>query len=199
MKKVVIYIHGKGGSADEAQNYKPIFKEYDVMGYDYKAQTPWEAKEEFPTFIGPLCQEYESVIVIANSIGAYYAMHALSDLPIDKAFLISPIVDMEQLILNMMMVENVTENDLRKKNEIPTAFGETLSWDYLNYVRTHPNNWTTSTEILYGEQDNLTSYKTISDFANRIRAGLTVMKDGEHWFHTGEQLAFLHLWIKKLL
>jgi len=37
MKNTVIYIHGKNGSADEAEIYKPVFSEYEVIGLDYKA------------------------------------------------------------------------------------------------------------------------------------------------------------------
>ena len=51
-------------------------------------------------------------------------------------------------------------------------------------------------EKIYGEKDNLTSIETISEFAERIGASLTVMKDGEHWFHTEEQMEFLDDWIR---
>ncbi len=44
-------------------------------------------------------REYDSVILLANSIGAYFAMHTLQNCDIQKALLISPILDMEQLIL----------------------------------------------------------------------------------------------------
>lgn len=44
--KAVIYIHGKGGNAEEAIHYKPLFSNCDVIGLDYTAQFPWEAKEE---------------------------------------------------------------------------------------------------------------------------------------------------------
>ena len=86
---------------------------------------------------------------------------------------------------------------IKSKKEIQTDFGETLSWEYLCYVREHPIVWTIPTHILYGENDNLTSYETISEFANRIKASLTVMKNGEHWFHTEEQMKFLDNWLKK--
>ena len=198
MKTVVIYIHGKGGSAEEAEHYRPLFPDCDVIGFDYKSRTPWEAKEEFPTFIKPLCVEYESVILIANSIGAYFAMQALPDWQIDRAFLISPIVDMEKLILNILAWAGVTKDDLRERREIATAFGETLSWDYLCYVRAHPLQWHILTEILYGERDSMTSRETIQDFADRTGAGLTVMENGEHWFHTEEQMAFLDAWLMRL-
>ena len=32
MKKVVIYIHGKGENAEEATHYKSIFEDCDVIG-----------------------------------------------------------------------------------------------------------------------------------------------------------------------
>ena len=51
MNRVIIYIHGKGGNAEEAEHYKTLFKDSDVIGFDYTAQTPWEAKEQFPPFL----------------------------------------------------------------------------------------------------------------------------------------------------
>ena len=45
--KVVLYVHGKGGSAAEAEFYECIFPECDVVGFDYKAETPWESIGEF--------------------------------------------------------------------------------------------------------------------------------------------------------
>ena len=45
MDKAVIYIHGKGGDAEEALHYKSLFSDCDVIGLDYTAQFPWEAKE----------------------------------------------------------------------------------------------------------------------------------------------------------
>ena len=50
-KKAVIYIHGKGGNAKEAKHYKTLFPDFDVIGFDYIAQTPWEAVDEFTCFL----------------------------------------------------------------------------------------------------------------------------------------------------
>ena len=95
----------------------------------------------------------------------------------------------------MMRRANVTENELRERGEAPTSFGETLSWEYLSYVRDNRISWDAPTEILYAGGDNLTARQTIEQFAARHGAGLTVMENGEHWFHTEEQLAFLHGWV----
>ena len=197
MKKLVLYIHGKGGNAAEAEHYKPLFPNCDVVGLEYTSQFPWEALNEFPTLFDELCPSYDSVDLIANSIGAFFAMHALSGKQIEKTHFISPVVDMEKLIMDMMGWANVTEDELHNKQTIPTNFGETLSWEYLCYVRANPIQWEVPTRILYGEKDNLTSYRTISAFADQTHASLTVMKNGEHWFHNKEQMDFLDAWISE--
>ena len=80
-------------------------------------------------------------------------MCALNHERVDKAFFILPIVDMEKLILDMMGWADITEEKLREKQLITTGFGETLSWEYLCYVRNHPVNWPVPIYILYGRSD----------------------------------------------
>ena len=195
MKHIVIYVHGKGGSAEEAEHYRALFPGAEVIGFDYRAQTPWEAKEEFPAFFRTQKARCERLSLIANSIGAFFSLSSLSQEQVDEAYLISPVVDMNQLIENMMQWAGVSEQELAEKQEIPTQFGETLSMQYLRYVREHPIVWQVPTRILYGEHDNLTSMQTISAFAGKTGAALTVMPGGEHWFHTDEQMRFLDDWI----
>lgn len=195
MEHLVIYVHGKGGSADEAEHYAPLFPGCEVVGFGYRSQTPWDARDEFPRFFEHLRADCDSLTLIANSIGAFFSMTSLSARHADRALFISPVVDMEDLILNMMSWANVTEDELRARKEIRTDFDETLSWDWLCDVRNHPLRWTVPTRILYGDRDNLTSPETMSAFAARINAPLTVMPGGEHWFHTPEQMRFLDNWI----
>ena len=192
-------IHGKGGNAEESVHYKSLFSDCDVVGLNYTAQFPWEAKKEFPPLFDLICKNYKSVQVIANSIGAYLAMNALSDKQIEKAYFVSPVVNMEKLITDMMFWANVTEDKLRDKKEIKTSFGETLSWEYLTFVRDNPINWTVPTEILYAGNDHLTSRNTVMEFVNKHNARLTVLENGEHWFHTEEQLAFLDKWLRNVI
>ncbi len=120
MKDLIIYVHGKGGSAQEAEHYKTLFPNDEVIGFDYRSQTPWESKKEFFAFFA------------------------------------------------------------EKKKQCK-----------------HPIIWNVPTCILYGEHDNLTFIETVSAFAKRLHADLTVMPGGEHLFHTKEQMQFLDNWIKK--
>ena len=195
MERAVIYIHGQGGNALEARHYQPLFPDSEVIGFDYRAQTPWEAADEFPRFFAEVGARYRRVSLIANSIGAYFAVSAPIAPYIDRAYFISPVADMENLITAMMREARVSEETLRERGEIDLSSGQRLSWAYLTYVREHPIAWRVPTRILYGGNDRLISRETVTAFAQKIGATLTVMEDGEHWFHAEEQMRFLDRWI----
>ena len=112
MKRLIVYVHGKGGSAGEAAYYKTLFPNSEVIGFDYRSQTPWEAKKEFLAFFTAQRSRFEHVTLVANSIGAFFGLSSLDETLVDRAYLISPIVDMEKLICNMMQWSGVTEQEL---------------------------------------------------------------------------------------
>ena len=90
MISTLIYIHGQYGS-------------------------PEEAEREFAEYFDGLAERVGgSIGIIANSIGAFYAMCALAGRNIAAAYFISPIVDLER-------IESVTLDD-----------------EHLRYVRQHP-------------------------------------------------------------
>lgn len=191
-----VYLHGKGGNAREAEHYRALLPGWRVTGLDYRAQTPWEAREEFLAYFKAARRDGTKVLVIANSIGAFFAMQALDETRVDRALFVSPVVDMERLIETMMAGEGITEPELRQRGEIKTEFGETLSWRYLQDVRQHPIRWRVPTAILYGSGDALMPRETVEAFARRTGATLTVMEGGEHWFHTKAQMQFLDAWVR---
>ncbi len=196
-KSALLYVHGKGGSAEEAKHYEALFPDRYVFGLDYRTDAPWETNKEIEEAVRYLSGDYNDIILIANSIGAFYSMNADICEMIEKAFFISPMVDLVKLITDMMTWAKVSEEDLKREKIIKTDFGEDLSWDYLSYVREHPIKWTVPSEILYGSEDHLVSMDTMEEFAERVHADLTVMTGGEHWFHTEEQMAFLDRWITR--
>ena len=112
MKRLIVYVHGKGGSAQEAEHYKSLFPKDEVIGFDYRSQTPWQAKKEFFAFFTEQRGRCEHLTLVANSIGAFFALSSLDETLVDRAYLISPIVDMEKLICNMMQWSGVTEQEL---------------------------------------------------------------------------------------
>lgn len=48
MKESIIYVHGKGGSAEEADHYKPLFPNCEVIGFDYRPAAANGAMIFFP-------------------------------------------------------------------------------------------------------------------------------------------------------
>ena len=75
MQMTLIYIHGQYGSPEEAEHFRPLLPDCEVFGFDYKAQTLWEAEREFAEYFDGLAERVGgSIGIIANSIGAFYAM-----------------------------------------------------------------------------------------------------------------------------
>ena len=85
---------------------------------------------------------------------------------------------------------------MKVENEIPTPIGQTLYWDYYDYVKSRTIcDWDKPTSILYGSYDNLCHLDTINSFVQKFDCRLSVMERGEHFFHTEEQLKFLVQWL----
>lgn len=100
----------------------------------------------------------------------------------------------------MMLWSNTTEKELNEKQKIKTDFGQTLYWDYYLYVKENPiTNWNKKTYILYGNKDNMQNENIIEDFSNEFNCDLTILKNGEHYFHTEEQLNFYSDWLDKII
>ena len=79
MKKVILYIHGKGGSYLEAEQYKKNCIGFDMIGIDFNEYLPWIVQNQIQAVYDEVCEKYDSIYVIANSIGAYFAMLAFCD------------------------------------------------------------------------------------------------------------------------
>lgn len=186
-----------GGTATEAQRFEENCPNYDIIGVDYDEYLPWAVAKKIRAYYDEI--KDEPVTIIANSIGAYFSMLALQDQPLQQALFISPLLDMEQYILSKMQQAGITENELQSKGEVETDRKETLSWQYLQYVREHPVDWKVPTEILYGENDDRIPLATVKNFVKEYQAGLTIMPEGEHRFHTRVQLNFLNEWMKKVI
>lgn len=46
MRKVLLYIHGKGGSSKEIEQLKPFCNGYEIHGIDLADFTPWGTEEQ---------------------------------------------------------------------------------------------------------------------------------------------------------
>ena len=96
---------------------------------------PWVAVPEIEAVYARMKPVWAHIRLYGVSVGAWLAMQALQGDAPEQALLVSPVVDMEALITNMMQCAHVTEEQLQRAGEIPTDLGETLSWPYLCWVR----------------------------------------------------------------
>lgn len=145
-------------------------------------------------------QNWSNIYLYGSSLGAYFGLLAYKDFPIKNCLFLSPVIDMERLIQNMMKQNDVSEQMLKENLEIHLPGNEVLYWDYYSYVKENPiNKWAIPTAILYGSEDNLIEFETIRNFTERFNCDLTVLEGSEHWFHTEQQLNFLHKWYDKYI
>ena len=210
--ELFLYIHGKMGCKEEAAQFGKIVcsEGYQVLSMDLPGHgersgemerfVPWEVVPELQTVLEYAQGRWKKIRLCANSIGGYFSLLAFRDAKLEKSLFVSPILDMVKLIHDMMGWAGVTQEQLKEAGEIPTAFGETLSWKYLAYAAEHRiTKWDCPTSILYAGQDHLTARETVDEFARRFGCTVTVMENGEHWFHTEQQLAVLEAWVRKEL
>ena len=197
---VVVYIHGLCGSHKEAKDYSFFGDDIDVVGLEYKDGNPWEVKEAIRSEFEKITKGYDGVVVIANSIGAFYAYQYLSDFDIQHAFFISPVADMHQLVLNIMKSNGISLEELKKEKAIKIDEKTTLSYDFLKEIEARKDQWAVPTDILYGEKDQLVSVENIVSFlAKHPDARLTIKERAEHYFHTEEEKEFIKNWILRSL
>lgn len=206
-ERVWLYIHGKSGYKEEAEAFAEIAcpKGWQVLAIDLPEHgerknlpetcTPWDTVPGLRRLLAYARTHWAHVALRGTSLGAWFSLLAFSGERLDKVLFVSPVLDMARLIQEMMGWAEVSEERLEAEGEIPTPFGETLSWRYLQYARTCPvKRWNSPTAILYAGRDNLTGRETVDAFVQAFGCELTVMEEGEHWFHTPEQLAVLRRW-----
>lgn len=134
----------------------------------------------------------------ANSIGAYFSLLAYKDVKLKQSLFLSPVVDMGRLIQNMMRWSAVTEEQLHRDKELAAPIGQTLYWDYYQYVMENPIiKWNTPTSVLYGKKDELCEYDILTSFCKSFHCNLSVSDSSEHYFHTKEDLVVYREWIQK--
>ena len=211
-ESVWIHVHGKMSNKENAADFAAIAQErgFQTLSFDLPEHgermdnaeklVPWEVLPELQGVLSYVKQHWQSVSLYAVSIGAYFSLLFFSHEHFANCLFLSPILDMVALIEKMMGWAAVSPEQLQLKKEIPTDFGEVLSWAYYTYAKEHPiNTWNSPTAMLYAGQDNLTDRRTVIDFADIFGCSLQIYEDGEHWFHTDEQLAVLRKWEKTYL
>ena len=209
--KVFLYIHGQGGSKDEAVRFAEIAVPfgYQVLSIDLPEHgerhddakfLPWEVVPELEYVMKYAKGIWDSISVRAISIGVWFSMLAFKSEKIDKCLFSSPLVDMESMISNLMKWSGVSEERLKKEKEIPTDFGQTLSWRYLCYAREHEAHaYCSNTAVLYASGDKLIPKTVIDRFVSDNSCRIRLIDGGEHWLHTPDEIEIMNCWEEKEL
>lgn len=154
--------------------------------------------EDLGKIINYAKSEWENISLFACSMGAYFSLLAYQEEELKQCLFLSPVVNMERIISNMMVWFDITPEILHDKQEIETPVGQTLYWDYYSYVNEHPVDiWNVPTAILYGAKDDVCEFETIESFADQFNCEMEIMQEGEHYFHTNAQLDVYRNWLNK--
>lgn len=211
-EKLFIAVHGNMSNKEDVVIQilaeEALKKGYQVLSFDLPEHgdrksdnTPCKVQfcvNDLSIIMNYVKEHWNEVSLFACSMGAYFSLLAYKKNMIKKALFLSPVVNMERIIENMMMWFNITPEYLQKEMTIETPIGQKLYWDYYCYVKDHPiNKWSIDTNILYGAKDELCEFETVNYFAEKYCCGLEVMDAGEHYFHTEEQLKVFKYWLRK--
>lgn len=209
--KAFIYVHGLGGDKSEGERFAIIAEKY---GYrtlaidlpehggrtDGAKLLPWEVVPELDEVNRYASERYKEISVRATSIGAYFSLLSFARKKIKKCLLVSPLVDMVDMIESMMKRAQVSEERLLAEGEITTDFNQTLSYRYLKYARENPIKAICfDTRILFALGDELINKRTIDKFCLDNDCEVTFLKGGEHWLHKEEDVARMEEWEEKPL
>lgn len=210
--KVFIAVHGNMSHkedtviqylADEAMKlgYQVLSFDLPEHGERKEENIPCKVQicvEELTVIMNYARRQWEEISLFSCSMGAYFSLLAYQDEKINQALFLSPVVDMRRVIENMMVWFQVTPEILQEKKIIDTSIGQKLYWDYYCYVKENSiNKWEINTAILYGENDDLCEVERIKNFVETFECDIKIMENGEHFFHTKEQLKVFRDWLGK--
>lgn len=211
-----LFIAVHGNMSHKADDAIVVFAEeatrsgYQVLSFDLpehgdRKEKPYACKvqncvQDLHTMMRYAQSLSNHISVFACSMGAYFSLLSYCHEQLNQSLFLSPVVNMERIINNMMAWFAISEDRLKAEKEIATPIGQKLYWDYYCYVKEHPIvAWRCPTSILYGSKDNLCEFDVIAAFAKQFEGNLTVMENGEHYFHTEEQLQYFRQWLNQHL
>ncbi len=209
--KIIITVHGDMSSKSD-KVISVLAEEATILGYQilsFDLPEHGDRKNELTLCSVQNCisdlkiiMEYAksqncSISLMANSIGAYFSLLAYKEDSLELSLFLSPVVNMERIIKNIMKWFNISEQQLCEEKEVSTPIGKTLYWDYYQYVKNNLiQEWNIPTAILYGKKDELCEYEEVSSFSKKFHCKIDVSDSSEHYFHTEEDMEIYRNWIR---
>ena len=99
-----------------------------------------------------------------------------------------------------MMDNHIDYTTLKKEKFIKLDNGQTLSYDFVQYLETNKDKWYIPTDILYGSHDDIVYIENIADFLkSHPKSRLTINDEAGHYMHTKKEKEFIKNWILNVL
>ena len=175
-ERVFLFVHGLGGNKEEALSFAEVAcpQGFQVLSMDLPVERkPWEVVALLIPVREYLFKHWQSISLRSNSIGSWFSMLAFGQSSIKQALFVAPILDMKRFLELM---------DQREE-------------DYYQWVVEHPVcDWNVPTFILRPKTDLVVADSVGCDFVAQHSCRVTIMENGEHWFHTPEQLDVMRHW-----
>lgn len=206
-----IYIHGQGGNKFEAERFAMIAtsKGFQVLAIDLPKHgtrhdkvdfVPWEVEKELRIVMDYAKCRWNKICIRATSIGVYFSLLSFKSNKIEKCLFVSPLLDMQRMISDLMHLANVSAEQLKIKKVMNTDFGQTLSWQYYCYaIENKVKSLCKNTEILYASGDEVIPQNTIEKFAKENNCGITILNGCEHWLHLPNEVKYMEDWERKFV
>ena len=214
-KKIIIAVHGNKSNKEDLVikllATQACNKDYQVLSFDLPGHGDRINDTNYICNIQNCVKDirkvyqyalnnFEIIDVWACSMGAYFSMVALSDATLRNCYFLSPVVDMLSVIESLMKYANVTKEMLKEKKVIETNFGETLYYDYYEYVlKNRIEKWENNTHILYGENDNVQSYEIIKNFSEKYSCDIFYARNCNHYFASQNEIENYINWLNLVI
>lgn len=135
-EKIFLCVHGQFGNKFEAESFARIAVPlgWQVLAVDLPEHgeragnssarfDPWHSVPELHGIISSLRSKNKRVALRAVSIGAWFSLLAARGISLECCLLVSPLLNMERMIADMMRSANISEDTLKEVREIVVPNG----------------------------------------------------------------------------
>ncbi|WP_279014206.1 alpha/beta hydrolase [Actinomyces oris] len=163
---------------------------------DDKAFTPMDASPEVRAFARLARSQSTEVSLLANSIGAYFSLCDTPAGTFERAWMVSPLLDLEYYIRDIMAEYSVTDEQLEAQTVIDTPRG-VLERSYLRFVEEHPARLNAPSWIIRGDQDEVVPLNALSRFVGAPGVELVQVEGGQHFLGQPPHLDTVVAWFEE--
>ena len=134
--------------------------------------------------------------LLASSIGAYFSLCDTPTGTFERAWLVSPLIDLEYYIRDVMAEYSVTDEQLEAETVIDTPRA-VLEWPYLRFVEEHPARLDIPSWTIRGDQDEVVPLDALSRFVSAPGVELVQIEGGQHFLGQPPHLETVVAWFKE--